>query len=65
MHRRFRPLLVRAPALAVLALPGVAGADHASRLHTPSIHAKRQSPHPATFEGEPDGVRHISSDIAF
>jgi len=43
----------------------VAGADHASRLHTPSIHAKRQSPHPATFEGEPDGVRHISSDIAF
>jgi hypothetical protein len=23
------------------------------------------SPHPATFFGEPDGVRHVSSDLAF
>src|SRR6266516_3633042 len=65
MHRLRRPLLVGALALAVLALPVVAGADHATRPHTPNIHAKGHSPHPATFEGEPDGVRHISSDIAF
>jgi hypothetical protein len=65
MHRVCRPLLVGAPALAVLALPAVAGADHATRPHTPNIHAKRHSPHPATLEGEPDGVPHISSDIAF
>ncbi len=29
------------------------------------MHAKGHSPHPATFFGEPDGVRHINSDIAF
>jgi hypothetical protein len=65
MHRLCRPLLVGALAFAVLALPAVAGADHATRPHTANIHAKGHSPHPATFEGEPDGVRHISSDIAF
>src|SRR6266496_157591 len=65
MRRVCRPLLVGALAVAMLALPAVAGADHATRPHTPNIHAKGHSPHPATFEGEPDGVRHISSDIAF
>ena len=29
------------------------------------MHAKGHSPEPATFFGEPDGVRHISSDTAF
>jgi hypothetical protein len=29
------------------------------------MHAKGHSPHPATFLGEPDGVRHVNSDIAF
>ncbi len=65
MRRVRRPLVVGAVALAMLALPAVAGADHATRPHTPNIHAKGHSPHPASFEGDPDGVRHISSDIAF
>jgi hypothetical protein len=42
-----------------------AQADHATRPHTPNMHAKGHSPHPATFLGEPDGVRHVNSDIAF
>src|SRR6266540_3688705 len=65
MRRVCRSLFVGVLALAVLAFPAVAGADHATRPHTPNIHAKGHSPHPATFEGEPDGVRHVSSDIAF
>src|SRR6266496_1046886 len=65
MRRVCRPLLVGALAVAMLALPAVAGADHATRPHTPNIDAKGHSPHLDTFEGEPDGVRHISSYIAF
>lgn len=65
MHRVYRPLLIGVVALATIALPAVAVADHATRPHTPNIHAKGHSPHPATFEGEPDGVRHVNSDIAF
>jgi hypothetical protein len=49
----------------VLVAPSAAMADHASRPHTQNMHAKGHSPHPATFLGEPDGVRHINSDIAF
>ncbi len=45
------------------ALP--AAADHDTRPHTQNLHAKGHSPHPATFFGQPDGVRHISSDLAF
>lgn len=45
------------------ALP--AWADHETRPRTRNMHAKGHSPHPATFFGEPDGVRHISSDLAF
>jgi hypothetical protein len=41
-----------------------ASADHDTRRHTQNVHAKGDSPHPATFFGEPDGVRHINSDIA-
>jgi len=65
MHRVCSPLRFGVLALAMLALAGAAGADHATRPHTPNIDAKGHSPHPATFEGEPDGVRHISSDVAF
>jgi hypothetical protein len=65
MHGVRRPLLVGAVALALVASPAVAGADHATRPHTQNIHAKGHSAHPASFEGDPDGVRHISSDIAF
>jgi hypothetical protein len=50
-------------ALALAGMP--AQADHATRPHTQNVHAKGHSPHPATFLGEPDGVRHINSDIAF
>jgi LVIVD repeat len=57
-------VLTAALALVVgTALP--ASADHAMRPHTPNMHALGESPHPATFFGDPDGVRHINSDIAF
>ncbi len=63
-HKRL--LIVAATAAAgVLALSGTATADHATRPHTKNLHALGHSPHPATFFGEPDGVRHISSDLAF
>jgi hypothetical protein len=63
-------LPVRTAVLAVLSLgiltfPLAAAADHETRPHTQNIHALGHSPHPATFFGEPDGVRHINSDIAF
>ena len=50
-------------ALSMVGMP--AQADHATRPQTGNMHAKGHSPHPATFLGEPDGVRHISSDLAF
>ncbi|MEH1128205.1 hypothetical protein [Micromonospora sp. CPCC 206061] len=42
-----------------------ANADHATDPHTRNMHALGHSPHPATFLGEPDGVRHVNSDLAF
>ena len=54
-----------AAAFAALAFPLTALANHAQREHTEHIHALGHSPHNATFFGEPDGVRHINSDIAF
>ena len=61
-----RALLAATAASAlVLALPAVAVGDHDTRPHTKNMHALGHSPHPATFLGEPDGVRHINSDIAF
>jgi len=60
---RWFVLLVSVLALMASALP--ASADHATRPATQNIHAKGHSPHPATFLGEPDGVRHVNSDIAF
>jgi len=47
-----------------LVLPATAAADHESRPHTNNMHALGHSPHPATFH-DPDGVRHINSDISF
>lgn len=52
-------------AVGVLIAPATASADHATNPHTQNMHAKGHSPHPATFNGEPDGVRHVNSDIAF
>lgn len=51
--------------MGALAAPSTAVADHDSRPHTPAMIAHGHSPHPATFLGEPDGVRHVNSDIAF
>jgi hypothetical protein len=47
------------------AFPVGASADHATRPHTDNMRALGHSPHPATFLGDADGVRHINSDIAF
>lgn len=49
----------------VLSVPAAAGADHATRQDTQNVHAMGHSAHFAPFLGEPDGVRHISSDLAF
>ena len=65
MSRHTRLALGAFIAVGVLALPTAAYGDHATRPHTENMHAKGHSAHPATFLGEPDGVRHISSDIAF
>ena len=65
MRKLYCPLVLGVLAVTMLALPAAAGADHATRPHTQNIHALGHSAHPATFEGEADGVRHISSDIAF
>lgn len=60
---RWFTLALSVVTLVALALP--ASADHETRSSTRNIHAKGHSPHPATFFGDPDGVRHINSDIAF
>ncbi|HET6919744.1 MAG TPA: hypothetical protein VFI46_09800 [Jiangellaceae bacterium] len=65
MFSRNRTIILAATAAWILVLPTTAMADHDLRPHTPNMHAKGHSPHPATFLGEPDGVRHINSDIAF
>jgi hypothetical protein len=65
MSRQSRLVLGALVAASVLVTPGFASADHATDPHTRNMHAKGHSPHPATFLGEPDGVRHINSDIAF
>ena len=62
--------LIRSAAVAAcvagaLSAPALAVADHATRPHTQNVHAMGHSPHDATFFGEPDGVRHVSSDLAF
>lgn len=62
-HKRL--VLVAATAAFILALPATAMADHATRPQTSNVHALGHSPHPATFFGEPDGVRSVNSDIAF
>ncbi|MBC6450149.1 LVIVD repeat-containing protein [Actinokineospora xionganensis] len=64
MSRRIRIVGTLVAACALMA-PAIAVADHATNPHTPNTHAKGHSPHPATFLGEPDGVRHVNSDLAF
>jgi hypothetical protein len=50
--------------LAMLALPLSAAADHATRPHTPNIHALGHSPDFGSFL-LPDGQRDANSDLAF
>jgi hypothetical protein len=64
MGRYLRALVLVAFSVGVLALPGIAGADHDTRPHTNNIHAKGHSPHEASF-ADPAAVRHVNSDIAF
>jgi len=62
--RRHAPIVVAV----IMVLGGIAvpaAADHKTRPHSQNVHAQGSSLHPATFFGEPDGVRHISSDVAF
>ena len=65
MRRHIGSSLLIAAVLTLVAGVLPASADHATRPHTSNMHAKGHSPHPATFLGEPDGVRHVNSDIAF
>ena len=65
MRRTIRWSLVAVSAMTMAVAATPAQADHATRPHTENMHAKGHSPHPATFFGDPDGVRHISSDMGF
>jgi hypothetical protein len=65
MRRLFRLFIPIACVFGMLAFSLPAAADHETRPHTQNMHAKGHSPHPATFLGDPDGVRHVNSDIAF
>jgi hypothetical protein len=56
--------LAAAFALAVLALPLSAAADHGTRPHTDNIHALGHSPDFGNFS-LPDGQRDVNSDLAF
>lgn len=64
MKHRTRLLTAAAAAVLVAASPGVAAADHGDR-PAERLQALGHSPHAATFLGEPDGVRHVNSDLAF
>lgn len=65
MFGRSRIIVLAGAVASALAFAPAAIADHATDPHTNTMHALGHSPHPATFLGEPDGVRHISSDLAF
>jgi hypothetical protein len=62
-HLRWSIVLSAVLALVAAALP--ASAEHATRPHTPNIHAKGHSPHPAQFLGVPSIEQHVNSDLAF
>jgi len=65
MRRSTRALVLGMLAVGLLAFPLAAGADHATRPHTPNIHALGHSPHPATFLGATSAERNVNSDLAF
>ncbi|HEX2419823.1 MAG TPA: hypothetical protein VHJ83_17145 [Micromonosporaceae bacterium] len=65
MRHRNAMVVLAIVSAGILVAPVTAVADHDSRPHTKSMHAKGHSAHPATFLGQPDGVRHVNSDLAF
>jgi len=65
MRHRKAMLALTIVVTGVLAAPVAAVASHESRPQSGTMHAKGHSPHPATYLGEPDGVRHVNSDLAF
>jgi hypothetical protein len=64
MRRIAKVLVLCAGLVGVLTLPATAAADHASRPHTPNMHALGHSPQAGSFL-VPDGQRTVNSDIAF
>jgi hypothetical protein len=64
VRRHIRWSIVLSAVLALVAASIPASADHATRPHTPNIHAKGHSPQPGSFL-VPDGQRTVNSDIAF
>jgi hypothetical protein len=65
MRARLIRTLGLAVVMTVVAFVLPAAADHATRPHTPNLHAKGHSPHPATFLGTTSALRNVNSDIAF
>jgi hypothetical protein len=64
MRLPIRTFVLAALAAGLLAFPLAAAADHATRPHTPNIHALGHSPQPGSFL-VPDGQRTVNSDLAF
>ena len=65
MARSSRFFAAAALVAGVLAAPTTAGASHETDVRTKNIHPMGHSVHVAPFLPEPDGVRHINSDLAF
>ncbi|HEX2275407.1 MAG TPA: hypothetical protein VHG90_16205 [Acidimicrobiales bacterium] len=64
MRGRVLVAITAALVAGLLAVSAPAGADHATRPHTPNLRAWGHSAHPASFN-DPAPVRHVSSDLAF
>jgi hypothetical protein len=64
MRGAVRLAVLAACAVALVALPATAAADHGTRPHTPNMHALGHSPDFGSFL-VPDGQRDANSDLAF
>ena len=64
VRTRWTVLILMAALALVVGTTLPAAADHATRPHTPNIHALGHSPQPGSFL-VPDGQRTVNSDIAF
>jgi hypothetical protein len=65
MRRPSRLAILGICAVAFVALPASAAADHATRPHTQNMKAKGHSANPATFLGAFSEDRQVNSDLAF